>query len=292
MACRGSPYFRTTKAGEIDRGCPTQVGRALEPLGVEPIGACSPQSPSRDGRPSGRPLPEDARSGRSRRFKIAWRKNSSLPEPPHSRRPTPSSARSIRPPTNASFAVEPAGEGSAFTPSPRVNLDEIPCVQEERQVMNDKGVSDTRKRPIPESPMRPPFVKARVKVHLYPDGSHALFHRPRRLGRCDETGRRQDDGPVQRAAELRSAAANLWTWGPVDMGTCGHGDLWTWGRRFASPTSPQENRTRSSRQFTPCQNRTPSFAIDRILQIEIKIPATAKIRPGDLFKGKFCCVPA
>jgi hypothetical protein len=85
--------------------------------------------------------------------------------------------------------------------------------------MNDKGVSDrTRKRQIPESPMRPPFVKARVKVHVHPDGSHALFHRPRRLGRCDGTGRRQDDGPVQRAAELRSAA-DLWTWGPVDMGT-------------------------------------------------------------------------
>ena len=30
---RGSHYFRTTKAGEIDRGSPTQVGRALEQLG-------------------------------------------------------------------------------------------------------------------------------------------------------------------------------------------------------------------------------------------------------------------
>jgi hypothetical protein len=35
---RGAHYFRTTKAGEIDRGCPTQVGRALAQLGVEPIG--------------------------------------------------------------------------------------------------------------------------------------------------------------------------------------------------------------------------------------------------------------
>ena len=30
---RGSHYFRTTKAGEIDRGCPTQVGRALAQFG-------------------------------------------------------------------------------------------------------------------------------------------------------------------------------------------------------------------------------------------------------------------
>jgi transposase len=37
---RGSHYFRTTKAGAIDRGCPTQVGRALAQLGSstsEPI---------------------------------------------------------------------------------------------------------------------------------------------------------------------------------------------------------------------------------------------------------------
>jgi hypothetical protein len=43
---RGAHYFRTTKAGEIDRGHPTQVGRALEQLGVEHIGAFSPHSPS------------------------------------------------------------------------------------------------------------------------------------------------------------------------------------------------------------------------------------------------------
>jgi hypothetical protein len=49
---RGSHYFRT-KAGEIDRGCPTQVGRALEPLGVEPIGAYSPQARGRSERAFG-----------------------------------------------------------------------------------------------------------------------------------------------------------------------------------------------------------------------------------------------
>ena len=34
---RGSHSFHTTKAGEIDRGHPAQVGRALAQLGVEPI---------------------------------------------------------------------------------------------------------------------------------------------------------------------------------------------------------------------------------------------------------------
>jgi hypothetical protein len=104
---------------------------------------------------------------------------------------------------NARFAVDPAGEGSAFTPIPGVNLDEILldeilldeilCVQEERQVMNDNCVSyRTLKLQIPESPMRPHFVKARVKVHVYPDGSHALFHGPRCIGRYDQNGAIRD----------------------------------------------------------------------------------------------------
>jgi hypothetical protein len=74
-------------------------------------------------------------------------------------------------------------------------------VQEERQVMNDNCVSyRTPKLQIPESPMRPHFVRARVKVHVYPDGSHAVFHGPGCIGRCNEKGRLKDDGPVQRAA--------------------------------------------------------------------------------------------
>jgi hypothetical protein len=90
---------------------------------------------------------------------------------------------------NARFAVPAAQSGSAFTPIPGVNLDDILCVQEERQVGNDNCVSyRTLKLQIPESPMRPHFVRARVKVHLYPDGSHALFHGPRCIGRYDARG--------------------------------------------------------------------------------------------------------
>ena len=41
---------------------------------------------------------------------------------------------------------------------------------------------------IPESPLRAHFVKASVKVRQYPDGTHAIFHGPRCLGRYDEKG--------------------------------------------------------------------------------------------------------
>ena len=173
---RGSHYFRTTKAGEIDRSHLTQVGRALEQLGVDHIGAYSPQARGRSERAF-----QTLQDRLSKELRLAGI-------------PTAEAANAfIRdvylPAHNARFAVDPAGEGSAFTPIPGVDLDEILCVQEERQVMNDNCVSyRTLKLQIPESPMRPHFVKARVKVHVYPDGSHALFHGPRCIGRYDQNG--------------------------------------------------------------------------------------------------------
>src|SRR5271156_3941210 len=102
---------------------------------------------------------------------------------------------------NARFAVLPAGEGSAFTPIPGVDLDEILCVEEERQGGHDNCVSyRTLKLQIPQSPMRPHFVKARVKVHLYADGSHAVFHGPRCIGRYDEKGALRQPDETKNAA--------------------------------------------------------------------------------------------
>ena len=173
---RGSHYFRTTKAGEIDRSHLTQVGRALEQLGVDHIGAYSPQARGRSERAFQTLQDRLSKELRLAGITTAEAANAFIREvylPAH----------------NARFAVDPAGEGSAFTPIPGVDLDEILCVQEERQVMNDNCVSyRTLKLQIPESPMRPHFVKARVKVHVYPDGSHALFHGPRCIGRYDQNG--------------------------------------------------------------------------------------------------------
>ena len=83
----------------------------------------------------------------------------------------------------------PSSTGSGFVAIPGVDLDEVLCVQEERQVGNDNCVSYNRlKLQIPESPLRAHFVKARVKVRTYPDGTHAIFHGPRCLGRYDSKG--------------------------------------------------------------------------------------------------------
>jgi transposase len=185
---RGSHYFRTTKAGEIDRGSPTQVGRALAQLGVEHIGAFSPQARGRSERMFGTLQDRLVKELRLAGITDIEAANAFIREiylPAH----------------NARFAVAPAGEGSAFTPIPGVDLDEILCVEEERQVGNDNCVSyRTLKLQIPESPMRPHFVRARVKVHVYPDGSHAVFHGPRCIGRYDA------DGALKTTQEEKCAA--------------------------------------------------------------------------------------
>lgn len=45
---------------------------------------------------------------------------------------------------------------------------------------------------IPPSPLRPHFVRARVRVHDYPDGTLAVFRGPRCLARYDGAGRPLD----------------------------------------------------------------------------------------------------
>jgi hypothetical protein len=157
-------------------------------LGVEPIGAFSPQARGRSERAFGTlqdRLPKELRLAGITEVEAA---NAFLRE-------------TYLPVHNARFAVPPAAAGSAFVPIQGVDLDEILCVQEERQVGQDNCVSyRTLKLQIPESPMRPHFVKARVKVHVYPDGSHAVFHGPRCIGRYDEKGRLKTTDDALRAA--------------------------------------------------------------------------------------------
>ena len=151
---RCSHYFHMTKAGEIDRAHLTQVGRALKQLGVEHIGAFSPQARGRSERAFGTLQDRLVKELKLAGVTGVEEANAFIRDV-------------YLPAYNARFAVEPAGEGSAFTPIPGVDLDEILCVQEERQVGNDNCVSyRTLKLQIPPSPMRSHFVKAKVRVHL------------------------------------------------------------------------------------------------------------------------------
>jgi transposase len=175
---RGSHYFHTPEAGgKVDRANLTQVGRALDHLGVEHIAAYSPQARGRSERPfhtlQDRLVKELALAGIATvEAADAFIRDVFIPD------------------YNARFAVKAEQEGSAFVAIPGVDLAEILCVQEERQVGNDNCVSFNRlKLQIPPSPLRAHFVKARVKVRHYPDGTYAVFHGQRRLGRYDAAGK-------------------------------------------------------------------------------------------------------
>jgi len=176
---RGSHYFHTPQAdGPVDRSRPTQVGRALEQLGVEHIAAYSPQARGRSERMfatlQDRLAKELALTGIAEVEKAnVWLKEV------------------WRPSHNARFAVEPALPDSAFVPvADRSVLVETLSRHDERLVARDNTAAFENKRlQLPESPLRHHWVGARVKIHAYPDASLAIFHGPRLLARYGADGR-------------------------------------------------------------------------------------------------------
>ena len=179
---RGSHYFYTPEAGgRVDRTHPTQVGRALAHLGVEHIAAYSPEARGRSERLfhtlQDRLVKELALAGIAE-VEAANAFIRTVYIPAH----------------NTRFAVTAEQEGSAFVAIPGVDLNEILCEQEDRQVGKDNTVAFNRLQlQIPPSPLRPHFVKARVKVRQYHNGSHAIFHGQRCLGRYDCAGVLKED---------------------------------------------------------------------------------------------------
>jgi len=166
---RGSHYFFTAKAGEkVDKERLTQVGRAMQQLGIEMIPAYSPEARGRSERMFGtlqERLPQELRL---RGIKDIAEANRFLREVflfEH----------------NARFAQSAELEGSAFTPLRGFALDDVLCIQEERTVGNDNTVKYKRHtlQLLPDAARLHYAVK--VRVHEYPDGSLAVFHGPRKL---------------------------------------------------------------------------------------------------------------
>jgi transposase len=178
---RGSHYFHTPEAGgKVDRRCLTQVGRALDHLGVEHIAAYSPQARGRSER-----IFQTLQDRLTKELALAGITTVAAADvfirdvyiPAHNQR----------------FAIKAEQDGTAFVAIPGIDLGEILCVQEDRQVGNDNCVSFNRlKLQIPASPLRAHFVKATVKVRQYHDGTHAIFHGRRCLGRYDPKGALED----------------------------------------------------------------------------------------------------
>ena len=167
---RASHYFHTPDGGgKVDKTKLTQVGRALAQLGIEHIAAYSPQARGRSERAFGtlqdRLVKELALAG----ITTIDAANRFLREhyvPAH----------------NARFTKAPERPESAFVAAPPEQVRDILCRQEERTVGNDNCVRYRNlSLQLPPSPARPHYVKAKVRVHEYPDGTLAVFHGLRRL---------------------------------------------------------------------------------------------------------------
>ena len=186
-ADRASHYWHTPEAGgKVDTDNPTQVGRALAQLGIELIPAYSPQARGRSERMFGTlqgRLPKELALAGITTMDEANRFLREVYLPEH----------------NARFARPPEDTGSAFVPFTGA-LEDILCIHEERVVGNDNTVRyNNRILQIPADRHRHHYVKARVRVHEYPDHSLAVFQGPRRLARYSAEGELIDE-PVQKAA--------------------------------------------------------------------------------------------
>ena len=169
---RGSHYFYTPKAGEaVDKSRPTQVGRALNRLGIEHIAAYSPEARGRSERMFGTlqdRLPKELKLAGIYEIEAANRFIREVFLPAH----------------NARFARPPQVAESGFVAADAAMLAEILCIEVERVVGRDNTVSHSGRRlQLPASPLRAHYVKACVKVREYPDGTLAVFHGPRRIAR-------------------------------------------------------------------------------------------------------------
>lgn len=174
---RGSHYWHTPEAGgKVDKTNPTQFGRALGQLGIQMIAAYSPQA-----------------RGRSERIFKTWQdrlpKELTLAGIEDMAEANRFLDNQFTPAYNAEFQVTATELGSAFVPLLDTRIEDILCLQEERTVGRDNCVKYQRKvLQIPADQHRCHYVKAKVRVHGYPDGGYSVFHGPRKLATYGSDG--------------------------------------------------------------------------------------------------------
>lgn len=194
---RGSHYFHTPEAGgKVAKGVKSQVGRALAQLGIEHIAAYSPQARGRCERAFRTlqdRLPKELKLEGVATIEAANRFIKDVYLPAH----------------NARFATTPADEASAFVQADPSQWLDVLCVQEERTVAPDNTIAWNRLRlQIPPHPARAHFVRAKVRLHHYPDGQLAIFHGPRCLIRWrPQDAETQSNPPIPRPPLARQGQA-------------------------------------------------------------------------------------
>lgn len=164
---RAGHFFVTPKRGErVDRSRPTQVGRALQELGVKMIAAYSPQARGRSERNFGTwqgRLPQElrVRGITDRERANEFLRNEYIGE------------------FNCRFAVAATQKGTAFVRAQRKDLDWVFSTQHERTVGNDNTVSlDNRVLQLNKTRWRNTLAGQSITVHEHLDGRVSIRYGP------------------------------------------------------------------------------------------------------------------
>jgi transposase len=189
--------FHTPQAqGPVNRRQLTQVGRALDRLGIEHIPAYSPQA-----------------RGRSERLNRTFQDR--LVNELRVAKVTTLTAANVYlrdrfiPDYNATFSCAPADPASAFVPLGKVDLEQILCHQDERLVARDNTVAfEGRTFQLAPQPGRRSCAGLQVTIRRHLNGEYSIWSAARRLGRYPAV--------LERPRDRRTAVQPVEAAGAVD----------------------------------------------------------------------------
>lgn len=175
----------TTKAGEpVDRTRRTQVGRALERLGVEHILAYSPQARGRSERVNRTLQDRLVKELHTAGVRTVERANRYLSDV-------------FLPAYNEEFARPPAHPDSGFAPLGGADLDGIFCHEEPRTVQRDNTVTlEGVRLQVAKQPGRTSCAGLQVLARRHLDGTHTVWWGTKLLGRYSGQGRALSREPI------------------------------------------------------------------------------------------------
>jgi len=181
---RGSHFFYTPKTGEpVDKGRPTQFGRALRELNIHMIAAYSPEARGRMERNYGTwqgRLPQELRLAGIRTVEEANRflRECYIAE------------------FNRRFTVKAEQPGTAFRKCGRRDLDVVFSVQTQRVVAKDNTVAIAHRWwQIQKCRWRPTLAGQTVTIHQHLDGGVSIYWGPHRVAHFPDG--RGNDAPVE-----------------------------------------------------------------------------------------------
>lgn len=181
----------------VDKTVLTQVGRALQRLGIEHILGYSPQARGRSERANRTLQDRLVNELRSARIATCERANRYLEQ-------------EFIPNYNAEFARAATDPESAFVPLDGADLNRILCHEEERTVARDNTVTlDSVRLQIAKQPGRLTCAGLRVTIRRHLDGAHTVSAGTRTLGRFDAHGRTYSPSLLATPSTVASCASSI-----------------------------------------------------------------------------------